>query len=461
GVEFALPINVKRLCRLQSVGFNHSQISHRNVKMESGKFIAYRGKSGTTSQTIIIELDDLTSKTRLLTSFDSVIMHPRHHIFAMRSGKVISICDIITKAELKKHTLSEDVIFWKWIDELTVGIVTRTAVFHWSLAGDVAPVKIFKTELQGYKIIDYMASERRQWLQLTGVRKTDSEVYKYQLYNTKRKESQLMDGFVACSAAFVHFTMEGNLSPSTLILSASARRGMPGKLLVTELGSPIDGNRPYPKVEVDVPCSAEFPDDTIYVQTSPRQGIVHLITKHGFIHIFDLESGMIIYSKQICLENIAITTVNANDSIVGITRSGEVIRVSLNEQTMIEHLRRTMPNLATKLSRRWNIPFVHRIPDAFISPPPPYQAPPPYSAIDNAKYEVYLDIQLKNIAYFIIFHSNFDFHNESNLRAERAERERDELSTRYQELLRIHRDTLLRIRRRSDDASEIEEEIST
>lgn len=43
--------------------------------------------------------------------------------------------DIDQKAKLKSHMNAEDVVFWKWINEQTVGLVTETSVFHWSLEG--------------------------------------------------------------------------------------------------------------------------------------------------------------------------------------------------------------------------------------------------------------------------------------------------------------------------------------
>lgn len=41
-----------------------------------------------------------------------------------------------TKARLKAHTVPEPVTFWKWINNVTIGIVTATYVFHWVLDGN-------------------------------------------------------------------------------------------------------------------------------------------------------------------------------------------------------------------------------------------------------------------------------------------------------------------------------------
>ena len=41
------------------------------------------------------------------------------------------------KSRMKSQTMSEDVIFWKWITLNTLGLVTETSVYHWSMEGTV------------------------------------------------------------------------------------------------------------------------------------------------------------------------------------------------------------------------------------------------------------------------------------------------------------------------------------
>ena len=41
------------------------------------------------------------------------------------------------KSRMKAHQMVDDVVFWKWINLNTVALVTETAVFHWSMEGEV------------------------------------------------------------------------------------------------------------------------------------------------------------------------------------------------------------------------------------------------------------------------------------------------------------------------------------
>ena len=44
---------------------------------------------------------------------------------------------------MKAHTMTEDVVFWKWISVNTIALVTEGAVYHWSMEGDSLPLKMF------------------------------------------------------------------------------------------------------------------------------------------------------------------------------------------------------------------------------------------------------------------------------------------------------------------------------
>ena len=38
---------------------------------------------------------------------------------------------------MKSHTMTEDVVFWKWISLNSLVLVTETSVFHWSMEGNI------------------------------------------------------------------------------------------------------------------------------------------------------------------------------------------------------------------------------------------------------------------------------------------------------------------------------------
>lgn len=74
-------------------------------------------------------------------------MHWTRQIIALKAqSRTLQIFDLEQKAKLKSATMNEDVVFWKWFNETTLGLVTDTAVYHWDVfdANQAQPVEVFK-----------------------------------------------------------------------------------------------------------------------------------------------------------------------------------------------------------------------------------------------------------------------------------------------------------------------------
>lgn len=73
-------------------------------------------------------------------------------IIALKAQRTLQIFNLEAKEKLKSHTMHEDVVFWKWISERSLGLITETSVYHWDVtdANQVTPVKVFDrhTDLQ-------------------------------------------------------------------------------------------------------------------------------------------------------------------------------------------------------------------------------------------------------------------------------------------------------------------------
>lgn len=63
----------------------------------------------------------------------------------------------------------------------------------------------------------------------------------------------------------------------------------------------------------------------LLMQISPKQDVVFLITKYGYIHLYDLETGTCIYMNRISGETIFVTAPHeATSGIIGVNRKGQV-----------------------------------------------------------------------------------------------------------------------------------------
>ena len=149
---------------------------------------------------------------------------------------------------MKNHVMPEDVVFWKWITVNTIGLVTDTAVYHWSMEGDSQPVKVFDRHqsLVEAQIINYRVNTDEKWMVLVGIsaqvcllefpfsfsffatplltlfhcppsplfnEQQGRVVGAIQLYSKERGVSQPIEGH---AAAFADFKLDGGVSPSRL-----------------------------------------------------------------------------------------------------------------------------------------------------------------------------------------------------------------------------------------------------
>ena len=74
-------------------------------------------------------------------------MHWSREIIALRAAqRTLQIFDLGAKAKLKAAQMDQDVTFWKWISETTIGLVTDSAVYHWDVfdPAQASPVKVFE-----------------------------------------------------------------------------------------------------------------------------------------------------------------------------------------------------------------------------------------------------------------------------------------------------------------------------
>ncbi|WAR01555.1 LOW QUALITY PROTEIN: CLH1-like protein [Mya arenaria] len=363
-----LPIRFQEHLQLQNVGINAANIGFSTLTMESDKFICVREKVGETAQVVIIDMNDSSNPIRRPISADSAIMNPTSKVIALKgsaqpgdpnAGKTLQIFNIEMKSKMKAHTMTEEVLFWKWISVNTVAIATETAVFHWPMEGDSQPQKMFErhSNLQGCQIINYRTDPKQQWLLLIGISAQQNRVVgAMQLYSVERKVSQPIEGH---AAAFASLKVDNNPNPSTIFCFA-VRGPQGGKLHIIEVGTPPAGNSPFSKKAVDVFFPPEAQNDfPVAMQVSQKHGVIFLITKYGYVHLYDIENAFCIYMNRISGDTIFVTAPHdATSGIIGVNRKGQVLSVSVEEDNIVPYITNTLqnPDLAIKIASRSNLP---------------------------------------------------------------------------------------------------------
>lgn len=73
-------------------------------------------------------------------------MHWSKQVIALKAqSRTVQIFDLAAKAKLKSAVMNEDVVFWKWFSETSLGLVTDSSVYHWNVFDPTqnSPVKMF------------------------------------------------------------------------------------------------------------------------------------------------------------------------------------------------------------------------------------------------------------------------------------------------------------------------------
>ncbi|OBZ85911.1 hypothetical protein A0J61_06039, partial [Choanephora cucurbitarum] len=224
-----LPIKFQEHAQLQNLGVNAASIGFNTLTMESDRFICVREQVNNQNQVVIIDLSNNNEITRRPITADSVIMHPKTKIMALKAQRQLQVFNLETKSKLKSHMMGEDVVFWKWLDLKTIGLVTEHCVYRWSIEGDSAPQKIFDRHgsLTGCQIINLRASADEKWYVLVGISARDGRVAgSMQLYSKERGVSQPIEGH---AAAFAELTLQDASSPTKLFTFAVRTANMSAK----------------------------------------------------------------------------------------------------------------------------------------------------------------------------------------------------------------------------------------
>ena len=132
-----------------------------------------------------------------------------------------------------------------------------------------------------------------------------------------------------------------------------------GKLHIIEVGTPPTGNSPFQKKAVDAFFPPEAQSDfPVAMQVSKKNCVVYLITKYGYVHLYNIEPGTCIYMNRISADTIFMTAQHEpTNGIIGVNRKGQVLSVSMDEENVVPYIQGTLNNndLALRMAVRNNL----------------------------------------------------------------------------------------------------------
>jgi len=318
------------------------------------------------NQVAMVDLRSGAQVNRRPIQAEAACMNPEQNIIALRSGTTIQIFNLDTKAKLKSHSSPEPIVFWKWVNATTLGMVSATSVYHYSISGQDGPTKMFDRHATlgaNTQIINYRVSPDGKWCILGGISAGQGGNVNgnMQLYNVERKLSQPLEGH---AAGFATINIRGRADPAMLLVfheKKASNPAEPPKLFIKEIGRDPSKGPPHQVGPTPIPLPAEaVADFPVSLAIDSKDELCFLLTKMGYVYMFDLHSGKVMYRAKVTNETVFTTCAqDSTGAIFGITvRRGSVLRIQLNSQHVVPYITTTLRDtqLALQIAGRLNLP---------------------------------------------------------------------------------------------------------
>ncbi|CCF59007.1 hypothetical protein KAFR_0F04120 [Kazachstania africana CBS 2517] len=353
-----LPIEFTELVDLTSLGISPQSLDFRSTTFESDHYVTVRESIDGNNSVAIVDLSNGNQVTRKNMGGDSAIMHPNQMVISVRAnGTIVQIFNLETKSKLKSFTLDEPVIFWKWLNDETLGFVTARSilvsnVFDGNVNAKPQVLTTRHANLNNTQIINFVANAKLDWFAVVGIIQENGSIAgKIQLFSKQRNISQAIDGHVAI---FTETLLEGNGSSPVQIFVTGNRNTTTGtgELRMIEIDHDASLPTQYQKRTTDIFFPPDATNDfPISVQVSSKYGIVYLLTKYGFIHLYELETGTNLFVNRITAESVfTATSFHNKNGIACINKKGQVLAVEIATEQIVSYILNKLSNVSLALT---------------------------------------------------------------------------------------------------------------
>ncbi|EAT88712.2 hypothetical protein SNOG_03507 [Parastagonospora nodorum SN15] len=336
--------------------------------LESDKYVCVRqvnSEANAPAETVIIDLKNTNNIIRRPIRADSAIMHLTEPIIALKAqGRTLQLFNLETKERLQTYSHQEDIQFWRWVSQTTLALVSTKAVYHWDVLdskNSAAPRKIFDRgeQLENNQIINYVTNDDESWSCLVGITSNPAGGIRgnMQLFSKARNVSQPLEGH---AATFGTIRLDGAATYTKLFAFAVKSTSGEAKINIVVECDHNASNPAFPKRLIPIHWPAEGTGDfPLGIHIAHKYGILIVITKFGFIHLHDLETGTALFLNRISEETV-FTTARDDDGtgVVVINKRGQVLHTTIREDALIPYIMENpaCAEIAYKLASKGGLP---------------------------------------------------------------------------------------------------------
>ncbi|KAM3137112.1 hypothetical protein pb186bvf_010840 [Paramecium bursaria] len=282
------PIKIELICDLKEISF------HENIPFY---------KFGKTPYQLLFMKQIQMDYVSLLS--DSVVIHENNSIVALRQFNYdnnmtnIQIYNMNLREKLFDKNFDLKVEFWKFLKDQII-IVSQTTVSYLDIQEQDSK-HLFERSGQFQQgqtqIIGFDSDPQQNWFALKGI----SPGIEYnveghiQLYSKEKNISQYINGF-ACG--FGKAKLHSDTYESSLIaLSQNGTDQNQKKLNIIEIDQPPEGNFKW-KCQITI-YEQQINDFPLFMHIFQNLGLVMMITKSGFLQIYEISEQVRVFSEKI------------------------------------------------------------------------------------------------------------------------------------------------------------------
>ena len=301
---------------------------------------------------------------------ESILVHPAQMIIAARAkaasgSSFIQVFDMKNEKKVCQCEVKEDIEFWTWLNITTLGVVGVNSAFHLDAkSGTLSKIFDRAPQLSGSHIMGYSMSKNGTWAILHGIGADDNKniVGNMQLYSIEKSQQQILEGF--CGSFSEVCVCEDPNYKNSLFTFIEKKKGQDmSTLRIMEIGAPNGSDVKFKQTaQFSYPpdVSNDFP---VVVHSAEKFGILFIITKFGYLFVYAIGHGALLYRQKITTSLIFKSVRNSKtDGTICVNRDGHLLAINVDDQNLIGYIMNKCSHLsdnigiAFKMAQRYSLP---------------------------------------------------------------------------------------------------------
>lgn len=123
-----------------------------------------------------------------------------------------------------------------------------------------------------------------------------------------------------------------------------------------EIGNPAPGQNKLKKsIDIQMPPDVvgDFP---VLMQSVDKYGVVFVITKFGYIYIYEISNSVLIYRQRITDSLIFVVTKSLNeDGVVCVNKAGQILQITIDEFNFIPFIMKHCTHIPDNVTVAFNL----------------------------------------------------------------------------------------------------------